>query len=153
MKTEWTGKQEEARRGRVPWPLIGVLVIQAASSLRLIWSNTAFEDEALYLWVGHMEWAHWLHGAQLESFQTWFSGAPVLYPPIAAVADTVGGLAAARLLSLLFMTGVTCFLWGTAVLLEASQHDGLYTKTGSWKATQPPSPHSRRRRRRTDHAG
>jgi 4-amino-4-deoxy-L-arabinose transferase-like glycosyltransferase len=33
---------------------------------------------------------------------------------MAAVADTLGGLVAARLLSLLFMTGVTCFLWGTA---------------------------------------
>lgn len=33
--TESTGKQEEARRGRVPWPLIGVLAVQAALSLRL----------------------------------------------------------------------------------------------------------------------
>jgi hypothetical protein len=106
---------------RVPWPLVGVLVVQAALSLRLTWSNTAFEDEALYLWVGHMEWAHWLHGAPVQPFQTWFSGAPVLYPPIAAVADSVGGLAAARLLSLVFMAGVTCFLWGTARCLVGSR--------------------------------
>lgn len=99
---------------RIPWPLAGVLAIQAILSLRLIWYNTAFEDEALYLWAGHMEWAHWLHGASVQSFQTWFSGAPVLYPPLAALADSVGGLAAARLLSLLLMLGVTCFLWGTA---------------------------------------
>jgi hypothetical protein len=107
--------------GRVPWPLVAVLVVQAALSLRLTWSNTAFEDEALYLWVGHMEWAHWLHGAPVQPFQTWFSGAPVLYPPIAAVADSVGGLAAARLLSLVFMAGVTCFLWGTARCLVGNR--------------------------------
>lgn len=113
-KTEPIGGQIAAGKGRVPWPLVGVLIVQIALSLRLTWSNTAFEDEALYLWAGHMEWAHWLHGAQVQSFQTWFSGAPVLYPPLAAVADTAGGLAAARLLSLVFMVGVTCFLWGTA---------------------------------------
>jgi hypothetical protein len=96
------------------WPLAGVLTVQAALSLRLIWSNTAFQDEALYLWTGHMEWAHWLHQAPLAPFQTWFSGAPVLYPPLAALADSLGGLAAARLLSLVLMAGVTCFLWATA---------------------------------------
>jgi hypothetical protein len=71
----------------VPWALAGVLVIQAALSLRLIWYNTAFEDEALYLWAGHMEWAHWLHGAPVQPFQAWFSGAPVLYPPLVPVVD------------------------------------------------------------------
>jgi 4-amino-4-deoxy-L-arabinose transferase-like glycosyltransferase len=111
---EPAGRREQTGPRRVPWQLMGVLVVQAALSLRLTWSNTAFEDEALYLWVGHMEWAHWLHGAQVQPFQAWFSGAPVLYPPIAAVADAIGGLAAARLLSLAFMIGVTCFLWGTA---------------------------------------
>lgn len=34
---------------RVPLPLAIVLVVQAALSLRLVWSNTAFGDEALYL--------------------------------------------------------------------------------------------------------
>jgi 4-amino-4-deoxy-L-arabinose transferase-like glycosyltransferase len=108
------GEPKSGSRDRIPWPLAGVLVVQAVLSLRLVWSNTAFEDEALYLWVGHMEWAHWLHGAPIQSFPTWFSGAPILYPPVAAVADSVGGLAAVRLLSLVFMSGVTCFLWGTA---------------------------------------
>jgi 4-amino-4-deoxy-L-arabinose transferase-like glycosyltransferase len=103
------------------WPLAGVLAIQAVLSLRLIWSNTAFQDEALYLWVGPMEWAHWLHQAPVQQFQTWFSGSPVLYPPIAALADSLGGLMAARLLSLVLMTGVTSFLWGTARRLVGSR--------------------------------
>lgn len=116
-----------AERGalRRRWPLLAVLAVQAALSLRLIWSNTAFQDEALYLWVGHMEWAHWLHQAPVQPFQTWFSGSPVLYPPVAALADSLGGLAAARLLSLVFMTGVTCFLWGTARRLVGGRAAGV----------------------------
>jgi 4-amino-4-deoxy-L-arabinose transferase-like glycosyltransferase len=109
------------RRGRRPlaarWPLVVVLAVQAALSLRLIWSNTAFQDEGLYLRAGHLEWARWLHGAPIPDFPSYFSGAPVIYPPIAALADTAGGLAAARILSLCFMLGVTCLLWATAVRL------------------------------------
>ena len=80
-------------------------------SLRLVWTNTAYIDEATYLWAGHLEIAHWLHGAPVPPFQTWLSGAPVIYPPVAAVADSVGGLIAGRLLSLALMTGATVLLW------------------------------------------
>jgi Dolichyl-phosphate-mannose-protein mannosyltransferase len=83
-------------------------------SVRLVWSDTAFQDEALYLWAGHLEWAHWLHGAPVPPFPAYFSGAPVLYPPLGAVADSAGGLAGARLLSLVFMLGATGLLWGSA---------------------------------------
>ena len=62
---------------RGPWPLLAVLVVQAYLSARLLQANTAFTDEALYLWAGHMEWAHLLHGTPLPSFPTFFSGAPV----------------------------------------------------------------------------
>lgn len=93
-----------------PWPLLTILIVQAAMSLRLIWSNTAFPDEALYLWAGHMEWSHWLTGAKIPQFQTYFSGAPAIYPPLGALADTYGGLAGARLLSLCFMLGATTLL-------------------------------------------
>ena len=97
---------------RIPL-LIAILTIQAVLSLRLVWSNTAYIDEATYLWAGHLEIAHWLHGAPLPPFQTWLSGAPVIYPPLGAVADSMGGLIGARLLSLAFMTGATALLWGT----------------------------------------
>jgi 4-amino-4-deoxy-L-arabinose transferase-like glycosyltransferase len=83
----------------------------------MVRSRTAFGDEALYLSAGHLEWSHWLHGTQVPAYQTWFSGAPVIYPPIGAIADSLGGLAAARLLSLVFMLGVTSFAWGTATRL------------------------------------
>jgi hypothetical protein len=101
----------------MPWPLLAVLAVQTALSASMVRARTAFGDEALYLWAGHLEWRHWLHGAQIPAYQTWFSGAPVIYPPIGAIADRLGGLAAARLLSLVFMLGVTCFVWGTATRL------------------------------------
>jgi Dolichyl-phosphate-mannose-protein mannosyltransferase len=95
------------------WPLLVVLAIQAALTLRLTWADTAFQDEALYLWAGHLEWAHVLHGTPLPQFPSFFSGAPVIYPPLAALADSAGGLAGARILSLAFMLGATVALWSS----------------------------------------
>jgi hypothetical protein len=103
----------ERWRGDPRWPLLAVLVVQAGLSLRLVWSNTASEDEALYLWAGHLQWAHWLHGTSIPDFPLYFSGAPVIYPPLGALADSVGGLAEARVLSLCFMLGATVLLWAT----------------------------------------
>jgi 4-amino-4-deoxy-L-arabinose transferase-like glycosyltransferase len=99
------------------WPLFAVLAVQAALSLRLVWSNTAFQDEALYLRAGHLEWARWLHQAAIPDFPSYFSGAPVIYPPLGALADSIGGLAAARIMSLCFMLGVTSLLWAAAARL------------------------------------
>jgi 4-amino-4-deoxy-L-arabinose transferase-like glycosyltransferase len=108
------------RRGRLSgmgmpgwWPLLAVLAIQAGLSLRLVRADTAFEGEALHLHAGHLEWAHWLHGVRIPPFQSYLSGAPVIYPPLGAAADSVGGLAGARVLSLAFMLGATALLWGT----------------------------------------
>lgn len=92
--------------------LLVVSVVQVGLALRLLWSNTAFSDEAEYLWYGHLEWAHWLHGTKLPTY--YLSGAPQVYPPVGALADSVGGLAGARLLSLLFMLGATALLYATA---------------------------------------
>src|ERR1700743_2011050 len=50
------------------WPLVPILILQAALSARLIRADTAFQDEALYLWAGHLEWASLLHGAALPQF-------------------------------------------------------------------------------------
>ena len=96
------------------WLLVVVLAVQAVLSVRLVRADTAFEDEATYLWAGHLEWAHWLHGVPVPPFASYFSGAPVVYPPVGALADSVGGLAGARILSLVFMLGATALLWGAA---------------------------------------
>jgi hypothetical protein len=93
------------------WLLAAVLAVQAALSLRLVKADTAFQDEALYLWAGHREIAHVLHGAPVPPFPTYFSGAPVIYPLFGALADGIGGLSAARILSLIFMLGTTGLLW------------------------------------------
>jgi len=109
---QWRSAWSRIVTGR-GWPLLLILLLQAALSARLIWANTAFTDEALYLWSGHMEWTHWLYGTQIPQFQNYFSGAPVVYPPLAALADSIGGLAAARALSLFFMLAATVLLHGT----------------------------------------
>ena len=106
-----------ARELRTRWPLLAVLAMQAALSVGMLRDKTAFGDEALYLSAGHLEWAHWLHGTPIPAYQTWFSGAPVIYPPFGAIASSLGGLAAARLLSLVCMLGVTSLVWGTAARL------------------------------------
>lgn len=104
-----------------PWrlPLLSLTAIcamQACLSLSLVWSNTAFADEAYYLWTGHLEIAHLLHGTSVP--QTMLdgnlSGSPFIYPPIGALADSVGGLAGARILSLIFVLGTTVLLYFTA---------------------------------------
>ncbi|MGD0979910.1 MAG: hypothetical protein ABR946_00350 [Solirubrobacteraceae bacterium] len=93
-------------------PLSAILAVQAGLSLTLIWANTAFTDEAEYLWGGHLEIAHWLHGTPLPpTLAQTFSGSPIIYPPLGAIADGIGGLAAARLLSLIFMLAATILLY------------------------------------------
>jgi len=113
-----TGSHRQITTGRrrlLGWlPLLAVLAVQAGLSIRLLRADTAFQDEALYVWAGHRELAHLLHGTPIPPYPAYFSGAPVLYPPLGALADNVGGLAGARLLSLAFMLGATVLLWGTA---------------------------------------
>jgi hypothetical protein len=103
------------------WPLAAILAVQALLSLRLVRADTAFEDEATYLWAGHLEWGHLLHGTPLPPFPSYFSGSPVIYPPLGALADSVGGLTAARILSLVFMLGATVVLWSTTNRLHGQR--------------------------------
>jgi hypothetical protein len=110
----------------MPWPLLAVLAVQTALSISMVRARTAFGDEALYLNAGHLEWAHWLHGTQIPDYQTWFSGAPVIYPPIGVIADSLGGLTAARLLSLVFMLGVTSLVWCTATRLLRDERAAFF---------------------------
>jgi putative flippase GtrA len=101
----------------LPWPLLAVLAVQVLLSLRLVWANTAYSDEALYIYSGGQMIDHWLHGTVVQDYQTYFSGSPAVYPPVAAVANAFGGLVAVRLLSLAFMMGVTALLYATTTRL------------------------------------
>jgi 4-amino-4-deoxy-L-arabinose transferase-like glycosyltransferase len=113
--------ESDSGRGHLRLPALAqlflILALQAVLSLRLIKADTAFQDEALYLWAGHREIAHLLHGVPVPPFPTYFSGAPVIYPLFGALTDSIGGLSAARILSLLFMLGATGLLWSSARLL------------------------------------
>lgn len=97
-------------------PLTVICAVQAACSLSLVWSNTAFTDEADYLRLGHLILANWLHGKSWPATygQKIVSGSPFIYPPIGAMADSLGGLAAARILSLAFLLAATVLLYSAA---------------------------------------
>ena len=109
-----SGQDTSSGSSRRTWISRGILAVvlcvQAALSLRM--SNTAFEDEALYLYSGHLEIAHWLHGAALQGdYSSVLFRGPRLYPVLGALADNVGGLAAARAVSLLAMLTTTGLLY------------------------------------------
>jgi Dolichyl-phosphate-mannose-protein mannosyltransferase len=115
-KSGWTAAPSW-RRTRVSRAiLLGILLVQALLSLRL--SNTAFEDEALYLYVGHLQLDHLLHGTPVPpGFTSYFSGSPTLYPVLAAAVESTVGLAGARALSLVFMLGATALVYSLTRLL------------------------------------
>lgn len=104
-------------------PLLAILAAQAA--LTLVLRNSAFQDESLYLYAGHRQLALWLHGAPTyDDYATYFSGAPFFYPVLGALVDRVGGLAAARAVSLLLMLGATALVAGLTRRLF-DRHAGL----------------------------
>jgi hypothetical protein len=93
-------------------PLIAILLVQCALAYRM--ANTAFEDEALYVYAGHRELSHLLHGSPVgDTYGTYFSGIPVLYPVAAGAVDDLLGLEGVRAFSLLMMLGATALLWTT----------------------------------------
>ena len=135
----------EHRPRRTPWSLGIILAVQAGLSLSLVWTNTAFGDEALYLWAGRIELAKWLHGTSLVAgaftdghalnFQAYFSGAPQIYPPLGALAVNVGGLAGARILSLGFMLTATVALYFMATKLFGKTP--AIIACGLWAVSEP----------------
>jgi 4-amino-4-deoxy-L-arabinose transferase-like glycosyltransferase len=96
--------------------LSGILVVQAGLTLRL--QNTAFDDEALYLYAGHLQLEAMASGGPLRTeFLSYFSGSPFLYPPLAAAVDSAFGLSGARVLSLVSMLAATVLVYALSRLL------------------------------------
>ena len=88
-----TSGRGSARHGKVLLhPLTLICAVQTAGCLVLVRSNTAFTDEADYLRLGHLLIAHWLHGKSWPAgyADRVLSGAPAIYPPLGALADSVG---------------------------------------------------------------
>jgi hypothetical protein len=98
---------------RLWWvPLAMILAAQAVLSARLIWNfKPAGPDEARYIWAGHQLFYELWHGGGSPYFETYFSGAPVFFSPIAAIADHIGGIAEVRLMNLCFMLCATVLLF------------------------------------------
>lgn len=95
-------------RGR--GPLLLILLLQTVLAYQL--SNSAFEDESLYLYAGHRELALELHGTPTyDSYPSYFSGAPFLYPILVSGLDSLGGLEAARAFSLVCLLATTGIIW------------------------------------------
>lgn len=105
-----------ATRKLLAWaPLLLILVMQMVLTMRLMpYLGSDHDDETIYVFGGHQLIYELLHGGGSPYYETWYSGAPVLYPVLAAVADTVGGLTAARGLGMIFMLCATTLLFLTA---------------------------------------
>ncbi|MFL5703216.1 MAG: ArnT family glycosyltransferase [Ktedonobacteraceae bacterium] len=89
------------------WSLPLLLTFQALLSLTLL-QNTAFQDEALYIYAGRQIWQYWLGGPPLlDSYSYYFSGYPYVYPIIGGALDMLGGLELVRIFSLVCMLIVT----------------------------------------------
>lgn len=100
-------------RARKQWLLLGlVLAYGIALAVRL--RNTAFIDEALYINAGNAYLDHWFQARPLGDAGAFFSGLPVLYPVLAALLDSLGGLYLVRGFSLLCVLGTAMVLFGTA---------------------------------------
>ncbi len=119
-QTRTRTRNRRERQAGQRWPLLVILGAQAVITLTLI-ARPVVQDEATYVDAGNAEIANWLHGAQTLPYPDFFSGAPVLYPPLSAALDGAGGLFATRLLSLFLMLGTTAVLWATARRLFGGQ--------------------------------
>ena len=95
-------------------PVAAILVMQAVMSFRLLNITGASGDEALYIYSGHQLIHELWHGGGSPYYENYFSGAPVIYPVLAAMLDHVGGLTLARAVSGLFMLIATGLLFATA---------------------------------------
>jgi 4-amino-4-deoxy-L-arabinose transferase-like glycosyltransferase len=86
---------------------------QVALAMRPGLNTTAFEDEGLYIFMGHRMIQHISHGAFLHEYPgAYFSGAPGFYPVMAAIGDYLGGLQGARMVSLGFAILATVGVYG-----------------------------------------
>jgi len=95
-------------------PVAAILVMQAVMSFRLLTITGASGDEALYIYSGHQLIHELWHGGGSPYYENYFSGAPVIYPVLAAMLDHAGGLTLVRAVSGLFMLIATGLLFATA---------------------------------------
>jgi 4-amino-4-deoxy-L-arabinose transferase-like glycosyltransferase len=113
-------------------PLVVILAVQTVLTVRLFGGLT--NDEGRYLAAGHALWYELFHGGGSPYYEMYFSGAPVIYSPIAAIAQDLGGFTQARLLSTFCMLVATTAMFGTtrrlfgywAAVIACGFYIGLY---------------------------
>lgn len=112
------------RRLRLVTPWLALLLIcayQVYAALRVPMIATAFEDEALYVFMGHRMIEHITEGAVLHEFPgSYFSGAPAIYPVLVGMVDSVWGLPGARGLSIVCIVIATIGVFGLARMMFGS---------------------------------
>jgi 4-amino-4-deoxy-L-arabinose transferase-like glycosyltransferase len=109
-----TGRSRVRLKGLAILPVAGILLVQTVLSIRVLHVSAASGDEALYIYSGHQLIHELWHGGGSPYYETYFSGAPVIYPVFAAMLDHLGGLTLVRLMSGVFMLISTSLLYLTA---------------------------------------
>src|SRR5258706_5178996 len=96
-------------------PLIAILILQVMAAMSL--HNTAFQDEALYVYAGRA-YVNQITVGQIvaEPYGRYMSGLPFFYPVIAGMLDTFGGLELVRAFSL------ACMLFTTVMVYLVARH-------------------------------
>ena len=112
-------RTSQAKVRLTAWRLPLIMVLQAALTWRL--SDVVNDDEALYIHGGEVVIAHLLHGGAadgepLHLYGSYFSGAPNVYPVVAAGLYSVGGLILVRFFSL------CCTLVATLCVYKIGRH-------------------------------
>ncbi len=111
-------------------PLWAALAVLTVLSLRL--DNSVRTDEALGLFVGSWIRRAWATGEDVYSRpDTFYGGVPSLYPPLASLVESIGGLLGVRLMSLLLMAFATIAVF---VLTDALFDTGQGWRPGSLAA-------------------
>ncbi|WP_227497349.1 hypothetical protein [Planctomonas psychrotolerans] len=99
--------------------VLAILLLQLVGMLTL--RNSPFQDEALYMYVGHRYLDRLLDGDALpEAFSSYLSGLPYFYPVIGGVLDRAGGIEFARVLSTVAVLATTyaAYRLGSALFTE-----------------------------------
>jgi hypothetical protein len=121
LPEDWRGERADRWIGRLP--VIVVLAIYTALSLRL--HNTVFIDEARNINAGRSYLLQWINNGPRADHSAYFSGAPTVYPVIAAALDSAGGLELVRLFSLICMLVSIGLLHSTVKHVFSSPRVGL----------------------------
>lgn len=96
-------------RRYTPWvPIVALTLVFSIMTLA-IRSSTAFIDEALYITTGQEYLSYWFSDGARPDRGGVISGVPFLYPVLAAVVDSVGGLWLVR--------SISCVLMVTTIVL------------------------------------